>query len=46
LERCDGKTDIAVYRDGTLYLQRSAAGFTGVSFGASADKPVPAAYLP
>jgi hypothetical protein len=42
----DGKADIAVFRDGIWYLQRSTAGFTGVAFGESADKPIPAAYLP
>jgi len=40
----DGKTDIAVFRAGTWYLNRSTAGLTGVAFGASADKPVPAVY--
>ncbi len=40
----DGKTDLAVYRAGTWYLQRSTAGFTGVAFGASDDIPQPADF--
>ena len=44
----DGKSDIAVFRiaDGTWYLNRSTAGFTGVQFGQSGDKPTPGAFLP
>ncbi len=42
----DGKADIAVFRDGTWYLQRSQLGFTGVAFGAAGDKPVPNALFP
>ncbi|MEJ7862863.1 MAG: hypothetical protein WKF90_14625, partial [Pyrinomonadaceae bacterium] len=42
----DGKADIAVFRDGTWYLQRSQAGFTGVAFGNATDKPVPNAFVP
>jgi len=42
----DGKADIAVFRDGTWYLQRSQAGFTGVAFGATTDKPIPNAFIP
>jgi len=40
----DGKTDIAVYRDGIWYLQRSSQGFTGVAFGTATDIPAPADY--
>ncbi len=39
----DGKADIAVYRGGIWYLLRSTAGFTGISFGAANDIPIPAA---
>ena len=42
----DGKADIAVFRDGAWYLQRSSAGFTGVAFGAANDRPVPSAFIP
>jgi len=42
----DGKTDIAVFRNGNWYLQRSTAGFTGVGFGLATDKPVPNAFVP
>jgi hypothetical protein len=42
----DGKTDVAVFRDGNWYLNRSSAGFTGVAFGTSTDKPVPNAFVP
>jgi hypothetical protein len=41
----DGKSDVSVVRDGgTWYLNRSTAGFTGVSFGASGDVAVPGDY--
>ncbi len=40
----DGKADLAVFRNGIWYLQRTTAGFTGVSFGAATDTPVPADY--
>ena len=42
----DGKADVAVFRSGTWYLQRSQAGFTGVAFGTAGDKPVPNAFVP
>ncbi len=41
-----GGADIVVFRDGNWYLNRSAAGFTGVAFGAATDKPVPNAFVP
>ncbi len=40
----DGKADIAVYRNGAWYILGSRSGFTSVTFGASGDNPVPAAY--
>ena len=42
----DGKSDISVFRpsNGAWYLQQSAAGFTGVTFGFGTDKLVPADY--
>lgn len=40
----DGKTDIAVYRDGTWYLQQSSAGFLGVQWGLPDDIPQPADF--
>ncbi len=42
----DGKADISVFRpdNGVWYLQQSANGFTGMQFGASSDKIVPADY--
>jgi FG-GAP-like repeat/Bacterial Ig-like domain len=42
----DGKSDISVFRPetGTWYLNQSTAGFTGVQFGLSTDKLVPADY--
>jgi len=33
-------------RDVTWYLLRSQAGFGAVQFGATNDKPIPAAFLP
>ena len=43
----DGKTDIAVYRNGSWWILRSGSGdVLNSQFGLSADKPIPAAYLP
>jgi hypothetical protein len=42
----DGKSDIAVFRDATWYLQRSRDGFAGIAFGASVDKPIRNAFVP
>ncbi len=42
----DGKSDVSVFRpsNGAWYLQQSASGFTGASFGFGTDKIVPADY--
>ncbi len=42
----DGKADISVFRpeNGSWYIQRSAAGFSGIAFGFGTDKLVPADY--
>ena len=42
----DGKSDVSVFRPstGVWYLQQSSAGFTGLAFGLSTDKLVPADY--
>jgi hypothetical protein len=40
----DNKADVSVFRNGTWYLQQSAAGFAAVQFGISTDKIVPADY--
>jgi CubicO group peptidase (beta-lactamase class C family) len=43
----DGKADLVVYRpsSGSWYLLRTAAGFTGIQFGANGDIPAPNAYV-
>ena len=33
----DGKSDIAVFRSGTWYIQRSSLGFIGLAFGLGTD---------
>ena len=42
----DGRADVSVFRasQGTWYLQRSRDGFTGISWGISTDKIMPADY--
>ena len=42
----DGKADVSVFRpdSGAWYVQQSLSGFTGISFGQSSDKIVPADY--
>ena len=39
-----GKSDIAVYRDGTWYVQQSMAGFLAFRWGIGTDIPAPADY--
>jgi (2Fe-2S) ferredoxin len=40
----DGKTDLAVYRDGIWYVQQNNQGFTAFQFGLATDIPTPADY--
>jgi hypothetical protein len=40
----DGRADVAVYRDGTWYLQQSTAGFSAFQWGTVTDTPVPADF--
>ena len=40
----DGKSDLAVYRDGSWYLLRSSTGFLAVQFGLVGDIPQPADF--
>jgi hypothetical protein len=42
----DGKADIAVFRNGVWYIQRSGSGFTGVTFGETTDRPASNAFVP
>jgi CubicO group peptidase (beta-lactamase class C family) len=43
----DGKADLVVFRpsSGSWYLLRTAAGFTGIQFGANGDIPTPNAFV-
>jgi len=45
-ETLDGKTDLAVFRDGVSYLRQSTSGFAAMQFGLATDKPVQSACLP
>jgi hypothetical protein len=38
----NGKADIAVFRNGAWYLQRSTTGFVSFEFDTSGTKPFPA----
>jgi hypothetical protein len=42
----DGKCDIAVYRDGIWWLNRSTLGVMASQFGIAGDRPLPNRYLP
>ena len=42
----DGKTDIAVYRDGDWYLLQSTLGYQLKIFGTAADRPIQNAFIP
>jgi hypothetical protein len=44
----DGKTDVAIYRNGAWWIRLSSNGTLVMSgpFGTSGDVPIPAAYLP
>ena len=41
----DGRADLAIFRpsNGSWWLNRSTAGFSGIAFGANGDAPVAAA---
>jgi hypothetical protein len=42
----DGKTDIAIYRDGGWFILNSTNGFAALGFGTATDKPVPNSFVP
>lgn len=42
----NGKTDMAVYRDGNWFILNSTSGFTALGFGMATDKPVPDSSVP
>jgi hypothetical protein len=37
----DGKTDVAVYRNGTWYIMQSTSGISIQQFGLGSDIPIP-----
>ena len=41
----DGKSDLAVFRNGTWYQNRTTAGFTSIPFGSSGDSPIPNSFV-
>ena len=41
----DGKADVAVFRNGTWYINRITGGFLGVQFGTSEDMPVESIFV-
>jgi len=42
----DGKSDVAVYRGGAWYVNRTTSGFYAENFGVTSDAPVPKQYIP
>ncbi len=41
----DGRDDVAVFRNGTWFINQTTAGLRGFQFGVASDEPVPNAYL-
>jgi hypothetical protein len=42
----DGKTDYAIFRNGTWYLYQSTAGIVIANWGIAGDVPIPSKYIP
>jgi len=42
----DRKSDVAVFRGGAWYVNRTTAGFLAADFGAASDSPIPNHYIP
>ena len=42
----DGRTDAAVFRDGTWYLLQSTSDLKSIQFGVNNDIPIPSAFVP
>jgi hypothetical protein len=42
----DNEDDVAIYRDGTWFINKSRDGSYAEAFGLSSDTPIPKKYIP